>query len=196
MKRAILLLLDFFVSISMAHANLFSIGLRVGGGASQIKVGQVLKEGTSNLNLKKDLGYHLGAFSRLCFPPFYIQPELLISGSGAKFTKENSSKEAQIRFTKVDFPIIVGLPLLGIVRVQVGPVFSLLLEAIEAGQKLEDVYSKLTVGWQGGLGLDIWNLVIDLKYEGNLSKFGDKIANIKTDHGYALWVLSVGINIF
>jgi len=45
------------------------------------------------------------------------------------------------------------------------------------------------------VGVDVWNVLIDLKYEGTLSRFGDKIAGIRTNHGHALWSLGVGFKI-
>jgi hypothetical protein len=64
------------------------------------------------------------------------------------------------------------------------------------GEKiLREHYSSITTGWQAGLGVDIWKVGIDLKYEGSLSKFGKEIAGISTDHGYAQWIFGVSFNI-
>ena len=36
-------------------------------------------------------------------------------------------------------------------------------------------FKGLTLGWQGGVGLDLWNLVVDIRYQGNFNNFGDHI---------------------
>ena len=36
-------------------------------------------------------------------------------------------------------------------------------------------FKDITYGWQGGLGLDIWKIFIEVNYEGNFSRFGDHI---------------------
>lgn len=90
---------------------------------------------------------------------------------------------------------MVGRSFFRVARVQIGPVFSLLLSAKEGEKDIKEYYNSITIGWQSGVGFDVWKMVIDLKYEGNLSRFGNEIAGIRTNHGYALWVLSVGVNI-
>lgn len=194
MKRVIIALLCFTISTSWAHANIFSIGPRIGLSVSQVKVNP--PEGSTaheTLQLKDGWGYHLGIFTRFDLFAVYIQPEVLITGSGAKFSQGN--KEFKLSFNKLDVPAMVGLSFLGFVRAQLGPVFSLLISATEGETDVKNYYNRFTVGWQGGLGVDIWNMVIDLKYEGSLSSFGEKIAGIDTKHGHALWMLSLGFNI-
>ena len=195
MKRIITLLLCFVTSTHLAHANIFHIGPRIGVGISQVVVKQAKdSEDLSKLQIKDYWGcYHLGVFTRFDFLSIYVQPELLLSGSGAKFTKGN--EEFQLSFNKLDLPAMVGLSFLGLARVQLGPVFSLLFRATEGEKNVKDYYSHLTVGWQGGVGVDVWNMVIDFKYEGTLSKFGDEIGGFRTKHGHALWTLGVGVNL-
>lgn len=195
MKKTIIFLLVLFTTTSVAQASVISMGPRVGGCISQLNVDLAKKSKEyKDLNLKAGLGYHMGIFTRFSFGALYVQPELLFSGVGAKINKKN--KETKLHFTKIGLPTIVGLSFFEIIRAQVGPVFSLLLSAVEGNDTVKDNYSKAAVGWQAGLGVDIWNMVIDLKYEGNLSDFGDKIADLTKKQGYGLWILSVGFNIF
>lgn len=183
------------MSNSLAHANIFSMGPRIGASTFEVKINP--PEGSTaheTLRLQRGWGYHLGLFTRFDLLTFYIQPELLFTRSSAKFSPGNEA--LKLSFNKLDVPAVVGFHFLGVFRAQLGPVFSLLFRAIEGNKKVKEHYcSPIIVGWQGGLGVDIWNMVIDLKYEGNLSRFGDQIAGIDTKHGYALWMLSVGFNI-
>ena len=36
-------------------------------------------------------------------------------------------------------------------------------------------FNRASYGYQAGLGFDFWDLRLEVKYEGNLSKFGDHI---------------------
>ena len=196
MKRITITLLSFFITTSLAHASILNLGPRIGLSVSELKVDQVKNKSVYEaLSPKAGLGYHLGAFVRFSLDAAYIQPELLISGSGAQFNDEFKQKQ-KIRFTKLDIPVMVGFSLLKIVRAQVGPSFNILLDAVAGNTSVKDCYSFATLGWQAGLGVDLFNMVFDLKYEGNLTKFGKQIGGFKTKQGYGLWALSVGFNAF
>lgn len=194
MRKITIALLAFFISSNVARATILKLGPRVGGSISHLNVN--LSKGSQDykdLSLKAGKGYHLGIFTRFQLASIYIQPEFLISGSGALFNKEN--RETDLHFTKLDLPAVVGLSCFKIVRMQVGPVLSALLNALEDDKSIKKHYNNVTVGWQAGLGIDIANLIIDLKYEGSLSVFGKKIGSLNAKHGYGVWMFSLGFNI-
>lgn len=194
MNKTLIVLLCFLMTTPLAHASFFSMGPRVGVSRSQVKVnaapGNAALEG---LQLEDHWGYHVGAFTRFDLLLCYVQPEILFTSFGAKFKKNNQAIE--LSYTKLDIPAMLGLSLLGVFRVQIGPVFSWLLRATEGNKDVKKHYNSTTTGWQIGLGVDIWKVGIDLKYERSPSNFGDKIAGISTDHGYAQWILSIGFNV-
>lgn len=185
-KIIIILLLHFWVSANVAHAYLLNLGPRFGVNHTKIP-------SDMSALAESDNGYHVGAFGRCDFILCYVQPELIFSATGVKIKNQADSKLAQIDFKKLDIPIIVGVPFLGPVRVQGGPVFSILLDAIKDKEDIKNNYhQKVTVGWQAGLGIDLFNTTISLKYEGNLRLFGDKIADFNTDQRHAQWLVSIG----
>lgn len=191
-KKIIIVNLCFVFSFGIAHANIFSIGPRAGFSFSPNNVHLAHGKNPAPLQLKDHWSYHAGIFARLELFTFYAQPEILLTSSGAKVSKDN--QVIQLDFTQLSIPAMAGLSFFGIVRAQIGPVFGLLLSAKEGKKDVKEHYSSITVGWQGGLGFDLWRMVIDLKYEGNLSRLGNKTAG-RTHPGHALWALSVGINI-
>ena len=65
---------------------------------------------------------------------------------------------------------------------------------LQRDQEVTKHYSNVIVGGQAGIGMDLANIIIDLKYERSFSRFGDKIADNDTKHGYDLLLLSVGFN--
>lgn len=197
MKKVITVLLYLAIAPSMAHAQVFRIGPRVGAGIAQIKrqksTNSTTQESQKPLGPPRiGLGYQLGAFTRLSLPMLYIQPEVLITGARIKFGHEDDT--FSLHFTKLDVPALVGISFLGCFRAQLGPVFSWLLYAKEEKNNVKKHYSNVTVGGQAGIGIDLANIIIDLKYERSFSRFGDKIADNDTKHGYDLLLLSVGFN--
>ncbi len=194
MKKTLIVLLCFLMTTPLTHASFFSMGPRVGVSTFRVNVNAAPgNTALAGLQLKDRWGYHLGAFTRFDLLLCYVQPEILFTGSGAKF--KNNNKVIELSYAKLDIPIMLGLSFFKVLRVQLGPVFSGLLRAREGEKDVKEHYSSITTGWQAGLGVDIWKVGIDLKYEGSLSKFGDKIAGISTDHGYAQWILSIGFNV-
>jgi hypothetical protein len=191
-KKIVILQLCFALSCGMAHANILSIGPRVGVSISRSKVNLARGTKLAHIQLKDHWSYHVGGFTRLALFTFYVQPEVLFTNSGATLSKHN--KAVKLRLTKLDVPTMLGLSLFGVARAQLGPVFSRLLRTTEGDKDVKEYDSGITVGWQGGLGLDLWKIVIDLKYEGNLRVIGNEIAGIRTNRRHAMWVLSVGVN--
>ena len=151
-----------------------------------------MTQDVASLQLENNWGYHVGFFTRFDLVAFHIQPEVLFTGASVQAKQRNGV--FKLGFTKLDIPAMLGLSLLEVFRVQIGPVFSWLLSATEGNKDVKEHYSNMTTGWQAGLGVDIWKVCIDLKYEGSLSRFGDEIAGINTNHGHTMWMLSIGVN--
>jgi hypothetical protein len=135
---------------------------------------------------------HVGVFARLKLFTFYAQPEILLTISGAQVSKNN--QVMQLDFTQLSIPAMAGLSFFGVARAQIGPIFSLLLKAKEGGKDVTEHYSSITVGWQCGLGFDLWKMIIDLKYEGNPSRFEHETTG-RTNPRHAPRTLSIGVNV-
>lgn len=188
--KKILLMLVCGLLLQTANAQLIRFGIKAGAGSSSIKgddiVLAVTDRSVDELKLKAEgatFGVHFGLMSRINIPllPIHIQPELLFTSAGGKYTVENvtqSLKEEDVKqtFNRVDIPIIVGYKL-GPVRLLGGPVASFVLSegfSTESIGNVESDFNSATWGIQAGLGVDILNKVtVDLRYEGSLSKLGD-----------------------
>lgn len=187
---------------SSSYGQFFSIGPRVGVSSSKLEIRdnvQDVKEGDASF------GFHAGLFTRFSFTSLYIQPEVLFTNNGGKIEFEDGvgNQIIEYDYNKLDVPVMIGFKFAKFFRIQAGPVASLLLkaDAKEGGvtQDVKDNYNNATIGYQAGVGLDIGSLILDLKYEGNLSKFGDDIRiannNFGTDLRHNQWLLSLGIKL-
>jgi len=189
-----------------AKAQFFQFGIR--GDVSSYNVHYQDFTNANNVSIasSSDLGMHLGFYSRIQLLGFYIQPELLYTRTGSQLTTTTAatSTTSDLRFQRLDVPVLLGKQFFGILRVNTGPVFSSLIRAdlTESNIKdnITDAYNNNTVGFQVGVGLDVWKLLLDLKYEGSLGKFGESIStggqSFTTDARPSQWLLSVGYRIF
>ena len=153
--------------------------------------------------------FHFGIMTRIKVLNVFVQPELYFNTSGGKVLIEelNAAGEVtaedvkQVKFSKIDMPVLLGFKI-GPMRVNAGPVASLVLaENNEIGEiipELESLSKTATIGYQAGVGIDILKfLTLDYRYEGGLSKWGDKLTIAGTDYAFDsranMHLLSLGI---
>ncbi|TDI69624.1 MAG: PorT family protein [Bacteroidetes bacterium] len=198
MKKAILTIMALLM-INVIYGQ-FTLGPRVGFSSSSIDFDPFTIGGETISSGNATTGFHAGIFSRITLGFLYIQPEALFTQSGGEIQLDDGvlNDIREIEFNKLDFPVMLGTRFLKVLRVQAGPTLSLLLDAKVAGleEEIKSGYKDATIGYQAGVGLDLWNLVLDLKYEGNLSTFGDELFGFATDQTNNQWILSVGFKLF
>jgi hypothetical protein len=206
----------FFIAIFLfafgnCYSQLFMIGPRAGVSSSTINfkeftdpAGNLIKPGDARL------GFHAGIVSRITIMGFYVQPEVLFTNAGGEIIESGGNVPDQVlnyNFNRLDVPVLLGYKFANIFRVQAGPSFSYLLSSDirnETGTQVYNVaenYNQATVGYRAGIGLDIWKILIDLKHEGSLGRFGSTISGpggqtFSTDQRQSQWILSVGFKLF
>ncbi len=162
----------------------------------------------------------VGAFSRLSLSLVQIQPEVLVRGNLAL---PSGNQQFDFTPTQVDMPVMGAISVLGPLRIHAGPVFS--ISKSENNENIIDTISGLhsnikaqgevsmssikksildnsSVGFQAGVGLDMGNLCVDVKYEGNPDELPRVIKNClsaneaKHRKSSQQIVLSVGFKLF
>lgn len=188
-----------FLAVSTVSAQEFSIGPKIGLSQGNVEVnGNGFSKGNSKL------GYHVGLFARLGGNSIYLQPEVLYTNTGGEFKEVQGSNEVnyEASFNRLDVPVLVGLKFADFFRVQAGPVASFLLNSdlAQDGASLSSStmpdYKKSTIGYQAGIGVDVGNMILDLKYEGPLGKVSENIGGLTTDQRQNQLILSLGIRLF
>ena len=126
-------------------------------------------------------GFQGGAFLRASFGGFYVQPELLIATATNTLTLEGTvdgqpfNEVLDQKFTKLNIPVMLGFKL-AFLRIHAGPAASILFSDPEELTDVKATYNKATFGYQAGVGFDLFErLTFDIRYEGNLSKFGEEV---------------------
>ena len=206
-KFSLSILLVLFIVSAQAQ---FHFGIRGGLSSSQIKINETV-EGIKITTGDKTFGYHLGVFTQIVIKDkFVIMPEALFTSTGGEIDLSDGTDLSEVwnlKYNRLDIPLTFGLKFLKVFRVSAGPYASILLSADanynNVSQNVKDNYRNLLWGYQAGLGLDFWKLVMDLKYEGSFhTAHEDNVKVPGSDINYSpdsrpnQWVLSVGLRIF
>ena len=214
MKKASLLILGIlFLLGTSVSAQFFSFGIKGGVNYSKLKFDDLNNiNGTGlNYNIMEDesfQNFHFGIMTRIKVMNVYLQPELYFNTSGGKVLIEEVQTSGMtteyvrsVKYSKVDLPVMLGFKI-GPLRLNAGPVASVVLsennEIEEIIPDLESLSKSATIGYQAGLGIDILKfLTLDYRYEGGLSKWGDKLSLGGTDYAFDsranMHLLSLGI---
>lgn len=163
--------------VAFFATNIYAQGLRFGLKAGVVANYSELKEnitdaGATVETLSNPAGYHFGAFLRCNLPmSFYLQPEALFtSNTNSYYTSYDVVKQ---RVTQFDVPVLLGWKL-AFLRLNAGPVFKFKLTDKILNQtgntELESDLDNKGVGYQVGLGLDVFNkITVDARFQSNFA---------------------------
>ena len=140
-----------------------SFGLK--GGVNYNSNGRLVDNVTEAAeNPDKAIGYHVGIYAKQDFKGWYIRPELF-------FTKTSSDYEtASFDMSKVDLPVLLGINFNSPFSIFGGPALQYIIHTDLEGFSLSDVAHTFTFGLNAGVGLQISNFGIDLRYERGLTE--------------------------
>jgi hypothetical protein len=184
----------FVILVSIPAFSQLKFGLKAGVSTTSLSMPSIKTILANNNTYTVDAltaakyGFHGGAFVRLTLFGFYIQPELLFSTRTNEYTVSNTTTPSSVTsyvakqsFNRLDLPVMLGLKL-GPIRLNAGPSGSLLInspKALISNPDVKNNYSKMTFGYQAGLGFDLLGrLTFDLRYEGSLKKYQNQIQNL------------------
>ena len=175
MKKIALAVAALLISVSAMAGNNYklpfvSFGIKAGYTTNQQKIDYKALLNAETIK-KNASGFNAGIVARVDFPllPIYVQGELLYDWGKYKDVSLTGLNPTSVTTNNFSVPVLVGV---GIgssnfvkVRANVGPVFN-----------LENMFRKQTVTWTAGIGVDLFNIMVDIRYNGVFSK--KDIANI------------------
>lgn len=164
-----------------SRADYFRIGIKGGVNLSSVKVASL------STNLENKTGYQLGAFARIGRTVFF-QPEVYFAAKEVNVDVLNSltTNQGVVGFSQksLDVPLLLGVKL-GPLRVMAGPVATYAISAStnpDAAVKsyfsgtTQEIINRSSFSYQAGVGFDILNLSLDLRYEGAMSELNNTVA--------------------
>ena len=209
MKKLWVVVLAVF--IAMPAFSQINFGIKAGLSTTTITMEDIksVTSGGASYTVEKlkgaNYGIHGGVFLRLGISKLYIQPELLFSNRTNEYTVSNLStltdSIVKQKYNKLDIPVMVGVKF-GPLRINAGPSATILINSpadLIKDTNFKTLYSKMTFGYQAGIGLDLLKkLTVDLRYEGSLRKYQNKIetltgTKVALDDRPNAFLLSVGI---
>ncbi len=172
-------------TFATAQNRNFKIGVKAGTNLSSLSGDEFVASNDPSIRIgdksTRLTGFVGGVFFRLG-NAIFIQPELLLSQKGGTFnvfrSGGNGQEDIKVRFTNLDVPVLLGVRIGDVLRINAGPVASLrisenggLREALNeiGATSVEDNFKRAALGYQLGVGFDIGNINLDLRYEGNAS---------------------------
>ncbi|MGN5956158.1 porin family protein [Sphingobacterium lactis] len=190
MKKIILGFAAILFCVQFSHAQLLpSLKLGIKGALNFSS----LKSDGKWLNSDTKTGYQIGVWGRVGAAGFHVQPELYYSQKKAGF-KDEDGENGEAVLKSMDLPILlgtkIGLGPLG-VRIQAGPVFSFAQDGKVDFKSATDIdnYKKSSTGIIGGIGADIRNFTVDLRYEHGLSNISQ---NSDKSQKVSMWSIGIG----
>lgn len=188
MKNLGLVCVMLLMTITSLHAQNFKWGVKAGMNTSSISPNDLVITNNDDLQRFKlnvadaKYGLHLGAFMQIKTKgKFFIRPEIHINTTRTDYEIEDFSTTEPVKslvtesYTNISMPVNIGLKL-GPLRLQGGAVGAYHLAGksdLSDYEGYEQNFSKMALGWQAGIGLDIWKLNFDLKYEGDFGNYAE-----------------------
>lgn len=167
MRKINLLLFVFLFSAGTAMAQAqFAVGVK--GGLNFAKFDASDFGGS----MKNKSGFHGGAFALIKLTKIGIQPELIFSQQGSKFSIQGNDFESNLDYFNI--PIVFKLYTVAGINIQAGPQFGFLSKAEIDGDNVKDSFKNSDMSLVVGLGWDLpFGLMIDARYNMGLSGIDD-----------------------
>ncbi len=192
MKKIFVFILVVLISIPVFSQIKF--GIKAGVSTTNLSMAtlKTVTSGTTSYTIDAltaaKYGFNGGVFLRLSLLGIYLQPEVLLSTRTNEYTvtdittgQTTAASIVKQNFNKLDIPVMLGFKL-GPLRLNAGPSASLLINSpkdLINNPDFKTMYSRMTIGYQAGLGFDILKfLTFDLRYEGSLKKYQNQIENL------------------
>jgi len=124
-------------------------------------------------------GFLIGAFARVSLVSFYIQPE--VSFRNLNFTVNSagttSATNTATMLNYIDVPVMFGKKILKIFNVSAGPNFQFLVNKDLTASNINTLgkgnYNDFVLGVQLGVGVEIWKLCFDARYDFSINPIGN-----------------------
>ncbi len=168
MKKTLILILAVLFSGALMAQPIFDLGLKAGVNNSKVTFN------TNDYTSESVVKAHIGAFGRVGWSRFYLQPEVYYSAKGGKVLERDVNpitRTAQFDFSTVDVPLLLGIKVLkggaANLRVMGGPVLCMMTsKGIDANDVLEkQYYNDQYFGYQYGIGVDFLSFFLDARME-------------------------------
>lgn len=207
MKKLILSLI-FIGCFTISNAQMLNYGIK--GGINYNSNGDLRGSSFSGIidNVKissdEETGYHFGVFTEIKLPLWiYVRPELIYTHTESSY--QGLRDKTKLKLDKIDAPILVGVRVLRIGRVFLGPSFHYTFNTdLKNTPSFDDIKTissdDFSVGGQIGIGIELGSIGADIRWETGFSNSeaafigdgldGNGVNTIKIDTSPQQFILS------
>lgn len=183
LKKVLLMAVITLCAVS-AEAKIISIGATAAMVGSSYSI-----EGVDNDDINNNTGWQAGVQAAVTLPFLSVTPELLYTSTSFEMG------DSKVKVQSLDLPIVAGLTIVGPLKIEAGPQFSLYDKA-----KTGDVdYGRMRseVGYVAGLKLTLLQkLIISARYNGQFGKHSNSFNSSNSyEVGYNAYTISVGFRL-
>lgn len=171
MKKTILLVVFAFGSMTAFAQSDSGFGIKAGLNYNKNGdlIGSVADAGEDIIQGSDGkVGFHVGFYGKLDFPKIYLRPELVYTMTKSSYDFDGKTNDYDI--SKIDLPVLLGYKIIGPLHVFAGPAFQYTLSNDLGDVVIEDVQNDFTVGLHMGVGVNLGNIGIDVRYERGFSE--------------------------
>lgn len=161
MKKIFVLIFMLTLAGSVFAQPIIDIGLKGGINASKVSLD------ISDYNENTITKMHFGAFGRVGWNKFYLQPEVYFTKKGGEFSLDPLAFD----YSAVDVPVLLGFRVLDAkafdVHLIAGPVLGFVTKSdVEGNPEFSESYFKdHYLGLQYGAGIDVLFISLDFRFE-------------------------------
>jgi hypothetical protein len=175
--------------VTVTHAQHFQLGVKAGPNVSNFLNGNF-----DAVKKKALVGIHAGAYFRIKFANFAIQPEAMISTQGAKIDSLPGVHDWKI--TYVNVPVLVQYYFNRSFYLEVGPQIGFVTNQNFADETIRDFANDLDFSIAMGFGVRSKSgLGIGMRYNAGISKVGDFSPSNGIDPDFKNGVLQLSVYI-
>jgi len=114
-------------------------------------------------NPNRNTGFHIGVFDKIG-ESIYFKPELFYTNTKSDYNQDT------FKMQKLDVPLLLGIKVIGPLSVFAGSSFQYILESEFLGITINDFEKQFSAGLNFGVGFNLKNLGVDLRYERGFSE--------------------------
>lgn len=144
-------------------------GIVVGASTASVDFSGVGNSFVNTIKGNDIMGFEGGIFERLNVGPFFIKPMLLLgyqSGMTTYYNSEGSSINSyNFKYGNVEVPFLLGLKILGPLRIEAGPVFNWIYNAQYYGDNYVSI-NPTGLGYHVGANVELGMINLGLAYQG------------------------------
>ena len=171
MKKTLLIMLIALLGVTAFAQSGSGFGIKAGlnynGNGNFFNSAETVLEGT-----ERNAGFHAGVFGKIG-NRLYLKPELIYTNTTSNYN------EGDLKIQKLDLPVLVGTKIIGPLHVFGGPAFQFILDSEFDDITVDNIENDFTVGLNVGIGVNLANFGIDLRYERGLTN--NEISFINTN---------------